>query len=177
MEPQDNIAFSAEPKKPGLAWKITAICGITLALGAGAWATFLTINQNDCKNDLSAVQEQLDTAKADLADQQDTKQATPEIDLTETLTGINTAIDNRVGGEFAVSLEGAYVKTNNGYEIAHFLVSDDLENGTGFAAFLYRILPTGTWKISEFSGHAIPGCSDVNEDEVAAFDGILECTK
>ena len=174
--------------KSGKVWRIVSICLIVLALGLGVVAVlfFLQMNAANDKND--TLRSDLDARTLELNRYRElTATENPDeiagganglADLTEMFAGINAAIDAKLSVDFLVYLDEAFVKNSEDgkYQIASFGVmenGDDLRGG--FTAFLYRELPDGEWKFSNFSGQAIPVCSEVAAAEQAAFRGVLEC--
>ncbi|MFV0484731.1 MAG: hypothetical protein ACK5MU_00660 [Candidatus Saccharimonadales bacterium] len=187
VERHDDVVIKVDGPSNGKGWKIAAICAIVAVVGLCAGLVFVLMHSNDSSKKVDDVQAKLDAS-------------TEELNRFREVTGVDAAADyvsnddylnidftelyNSIPKESAdmslvFALEGAYMKQNGDYQIATFGVGE-VTNGSiggGYTGHFYRALPDGEWKFSNYSGQAQPVCSDLTEEEQAAFDGVLECAE
>jgi hypothetical protein len=196
MESQDNnIQFSGTPQsestaspfptpkdKGGKTWKLISIISLVLVVGLAAGFTFFLLQAQKDGDKISDLEGRLSTANTELNKFREVTGAQSADDVAmnmdfsaffDAMAEADVSTENLV---LSVSKDWSIKLSEDGdYEIAIFGANDVTLEG-GWTAVFYRSLPDGDWKYSiNFSGHQEPFCSELSEDELAAFDGIITC--
>lgn len=198
MEPQDNnmqftgtpqsetVSFS-EPKASSGPWKIISIIVVILAIGLAAGLTFFMMKSNEnskkideLNNSLSVTTNELNRFKdATGVNNPDEIISNDEVDFLAFYEVLNsaglTAIPTLSIVESGANASFIKLSTDKKYQIASFAATGT--EAASWTAYFYRALPDGEWKFSDFSGQAVPTCNEVSDEEIAAFDGVVECTE
>lgn len=187
---------SSGAEKSAKTWKAVGICALVAVVGLGIGLAFALINGNEESSEIDQLKVELDVKTVELNQYKElTNTESPtqietvfvgqEIDLD----GIYQALNDNIGnndGIFSTNLHNGKIRLNSDqtYQVADFGISEyspvNNEDGvyqweSSFQVYLYRAVPNGTWKFSNFSGQAVPLCSEVTEEDQAALVGIMEC--
>ena len=181
MEPQtDSTQFTGTPQsestpapepKSGKSSKLFPILAIVIILGLAGGGAFFFMQSSDANKKIDTLTSERDAAKTSLGA---FKEATGVDDPADVVTGGGkfdlSGIANLVSAQDLILFEGAFVMTSTDgkFEIASFM-------GIGAQLYFYRTLPNGEWKKSDGFSREPALCSEVTDEEIAAFADIVEC--
>lgn len=187
VDHHDDVKIKVDGPNGGKGWMIAAICAFVAVIGLGAGLVFVWMSGNDTSKKVDEVQASLDARTAELnkfrevTGVESADELTGDDSLNLDLSELYKVLPKTDDLSVLFGLDRAYIKdtVDGKYQIASFPASDvaDGEITSGFVAYFYRVLPDGEWKYSGFSGQAVPGCADLTEEELAAFNGILKCNE
>lgn len=196
MNPQDNnIQFTgmsqneatATPSEGGgKVWKIVSIISIIAVIGLAAGLVFFLMKANGLKEDKDDLQAKLNTATATLNEFKEATgvnnpndigtMGTADIDFSVFFDAMTVA-DVSANAFLRISNDDmSFIKlsTDGNFQIASFHASTAPDSN--WLAYFYRALPDGEWTYSNFSGQdPTVGCADATNEEIAAFNGVIEC--
>lgn len=187
VDRHDDVVIKVDGPSNGKGWKIAAICAFVAVVGLGAGLVFMCLSSNDEGKKVDDIQAKLDARTEELNkfkeatgvdNADDVKASGIDVDLTEIY---NAVPKSTTGTNPLFSLNGSYMKENNGYAIAQFRMGDysaeGVAVGSAYTGYFYKALTDGEWKMSEFSGQAQTSCDDVTDEEKAAFKDIVTCVE
>ncbi|MCL1839803.1 hypothetical protein FWF89_02260 [Candidatus Saccharibacteria bacterium] len=169
--PQSETPAFSEAKTTGKGIKVFAVFSIFLIIALAAGLTFFYMKSDENSKKVDDLQAKIDAKNEELNNLRET--AMSEIDFSVFYDAMATAgISEDV---YLIATDESFIKTSadDNFQIARFIA--DEPEGSGWIAFFYRALPDGDWVFSDFSGNGLASCEDLTEEEIAAFDGIVEC--
>jgi|GEM_PF-2167557 len=197
MEPNNNTQFTGMSQSEstdaseggGKAWKIISVIAIILVIGLAAGLVFFMMKANGLKGDNDNLQSTVDTRTAELNRFREvtgvqnpndfSTVASADVDFSVFFDAMTAAgFSNNVS--LSIARDGSsFIKpsADGNFQIASFSAGGELYNG--WTALFYRTLPNGDWTYSDLSGVGIlqeaQSCDGIAEEEVTAFDGVIEC--
>jgi hypothetical protein len=171
----DDVVIKVGGSGSGKGWMIAAIAAIVVVVGLAAGLTFALLSVSDSKRKVDEMQVSLDSTTSELNRFKEVTGVENPEDVVMGDGGVDvdfSSIAKLLNNAF-VYLDGSFLRYNGDFQVAKFNVSD--AGGSGYVAYLYRALPDGQWRYSSFSGQGAPSCDDVTDEEVDAFEGIIEC--
>jgi cell division protein FtsL len=197
MNPQDNnTQFTGISQNESIStsqgdgtkgWKITAIIAIIAVIGLTAGLVFFALKTKNLNNDIKDLQANLNATNVVLNKfKEATGVSNPEDFVSGTVNiGSSTFFDAMTAADIIGNISLSLIKSGTGasfiktsadgnFQIASLGATTESVPGE-WIAYFYRSLPDGEWVFSNFSGLSLPLCSDITQEEIAAFDGIVEC--